>query len=522
MCPYNSCITPEYAAGINAFAHDALETTYQALLGEFNEDPTVAAAVLDAAISCVPVVGEVADVRDIIAITIRWRRDPQKMTEVMEWISMSCCCLGLIPVAGGALKGMGRLVVHHPDVALEQAQQLVKLCNHTGSGNAESFLKTFKFKNYESQLLQVVDKFFDAIIDVLDSPIMPSSTKSWIEFLTKLKKDAREMIPKALDELDKLFSKAQGHIDEAGENTSKQIEHVKSPTGADMPPQRSGEGGLSNKEPQKGGKAQSGKAAIKETDAITWVTNNSGELAAKGLTNVKADNLLNFSADIVPYIASLKNQPIWRVHGPSVPNKKLEAMAPGTKAPDTGIGGNWWGTGPMPKNAQEWRETSAVLDEWNADGKITSITIREGRDIHAVNGGVAEQRLGQFLPGGGGQVLLNKEQLDDVFKVLENISEKSNLLSGKMPSLPHGATGEITSIGKRGEIEGKIRMPDGTEVDFKHIDMRDKNKFPEWADVNEKYGWDNYAAHDLSVSWYELAPGAILPKGQEPDSTQQQ
>jgi len=73
-------------------------------------------------------------------------------------------------------------------------------------------------------------------------------------------------------------------------------------------------------------------------------------------------------------------------------------------------GNSFWGLNDVPANADKWRETSAVLDEWNHNGFIVIGTVLPGHSLPACTGVIAEQnglKIGsQYLTGGAKQAML--------------------------------------------------------------------------------------------------------------------
>jgi len=76
--------------------------------------------------------------------------------------------------------------------------------------------------------------------------------------------------------------------------------------------------------------------------------------------------------------------------------------------------GAWWGLGPAPKNAKEWREPCGVLDEFNHDGFYVTGRITGESGPKAAVGTVSEQSgkklPGQYLPGGATQAYFYLEK----------------------------------------------------------------------------------------------------------------
>jgi len=73
-------------------------------------------------------------------------------------------------------------------------------------------------------------------------------------------------------------------------------------------------------------------------------------------------------------------------------------------------GNSFWGLNEVPDTAKNWRQGSAVLDEWNHNGFIVVGTVLPGHLLPACTGLIAErggEKLGiQYLKGGGKQAML--------------------------------------------------------------------------------------------------------------------
>jgi hypothetical protein len=82
-----------------------------ALQGEFNTKATVGQIVVDAVISMFPIAGEVTAARDATAIILRMNDDPKAAENKWEWVALVLCLLAVVPIVGGVLKGVGRLLI---------------------------------------------------------------------------------------------------------------------------------------------------------------------------------------------------------------------------------------------------------------------------------------------------------------------------------------------------------------------------------------------------------------------------
>ncbi|MEG4337391.1 S8 family serine peptidase [Microcoleus sp. D3_18_C2] len=80
-----------------------------ALMGEFNNDPSIWQVLLDSAIGMIPIAGEIGDVRDLIAYTKKFIDNPSEMQDAWNWVGVVGSLVGLVPVAGGAIKGVTKV-----------------------------------------------------------------------------------------------------------------------------------------------------------------------------------------------------------------------------------------------------------------------------------------------------------------------------------------------------------------------------------------------------------------------------
>ncbi|MBD8563560.1 hypothetical protein IFU01_04665 [Oxalobacteraceae sp. CFBP 8763] len=79
------------------------EWFWEAIQGDFNEDRSTAQLLTDAAISMVPLVDQVCDVRDLIANCNKLRKD---LSDSWAWVALALTLIGLFPVLGSLVKGV--------------------------------------------------------------------------------------------------------------------------------------------------------------------------------------------------------------------------------------------------------------------------------------------------------------------------------------------------------------------------------------------------------------------------------
>lgn len=78
------------------------EWFWQAVQGDFNDNRSTGQIVVDAAISMIPLVDQICDVRDLIANCKKLHED---VTDTWAWVALVLTLIGLVPFLGSAIKG---------------------------------------------------------------------------------------------------------------------------------------------------------------------------------------------------------------------------------------------------------------------------------------------------------------------------------------------------------------------------------------------------------------------------------
>jgi hypothetical protein len=148
------------SSGLAWFKETSLETgqwIWGTLQGSFNEKQSISQILVDAVIGMIPLVGDVTAVRDLIAVSIGLAKDSRKRESTMEWVFLVILIFALIPVIGGVIKGVGRLVLMvGKDVAKnrEILEQIIKFLNRVGEGDAVKWLAKLNVLKYQPELIE--------------------------------------------------------------------------------------------------------------------------------------------------------------------------------------------------------------------------------------------------------------------------------------------------------------------------------------------------------------------------------
>jgi hypothetical protein len=103
-----------------------------ALQGDFNKGPTTGQMITGGIISMIPVVDQVCDVRDIIANCLNLA-DPKERERAENWVALGLTCIGFVPLAGSAVKTVGKVALHHAGKLIDLLKQMEWLEKHRAS-----------------------------------------------------------------------------------------------------------------------------------------------------------------------------------------------------------------------------------------------------------------------------------------------------------------------------------------------------------------------------------------------------
>lgn len=196
-----------------------------ALKGEFGHQQTTGQIVFDATISMFPLLGEGTAARDTIAIVMHMAHNCQAVEDRWEWIKLVLCLLAVIPVFGGVVKGVGKLVVR----AFEKSEDLAKLAaevvmfvNRMCHGNAYEWLRKLDFMQYQGAVLDAVTETLDRLSGACRwivknmSEVLPPHVVAYLSDLPAklqpIRNAVNRMIPQALRDLNDCLARVRAHL----------------------------------------------------------------------------------------------------------------------------------------------------------------------------------------------------------------------------------------------------------------------------------------------------------------------
>lgn len=154
--------------------------------------------IVTAILGCVPVVGQLFDLRDLILGIIKLAAAP---TNVMAWVDLVITLIGCIPGFGDAFKAGVKLAKSG-----KSADRVFDAMRKYSKIDPKKALKEMDWNKLKQQCIQTLNSMLDEFIDVLDSWLTrqlvgAAKVREFVTALRQVKKDAPNMIGAAIDDL---------------------------------------------------------------------------------------------------------------------------------------------------------------------------------------------------------------------------------------------------------------------------------------------------------------------------------
>jgi hypothetical protein len=366
-----------------AVCADVGSWTWGTVQGAFNEKASITQIIVDAVIGMIPLVGDATAVRDLLAIVIGMADEEEKRNSTWQWVLLVVLLFALIPVFGGVVKGVGRIIVKVAEEAAHLAEaarmahmvagakEVIEFLNRIGVKNAEKWLLALRIGDHAEALIGKFTQLMGTLDNILKktrvrvASIAPSVAKridSLRSGLGKVLEKGKEMIPTAIKELDQKLREIQAFVRSGGETTSRLALHEvatgeKVTTRAEE--RRLVEDGVLPTRTARGGFKQN-PASASDTEVIAKYYH-----PEPGYPNLMSnvDSETGEYTSVAAFAGKMVNrqlkdgEEIFRFFGP-------ERTTHGIKVAESGAAGAWWGVGPPPrprKNGEKSRQCLIVL-----------------------------------------------------------------------------------------------------------------------------------------------------------------
>ena len=403
------------------------EWLWEAIQGDFNDNRSTGQIAFDAAVSMIPLVDQVCDVRDIIANCRSIATSDEKEDNTWKWVAISLTLIGLIPTLGSALKGVLKIMftfvrrygVKAIDKAVDVAMTWV--ITFLRKPEVQAYLKqrnvdeVFKWladqvralqgKVNTAALLSAFDKGIGLLKGLLEKvtwlPRIGPRAKSAIEMVERV----RAAAPKPLAAVDKLLQSVLGAIARRFDMESMLTRH-----------------GILN------ASNVHFRGALPEARAVTLMrtTEPRPGWLGKGRKGTFTEQDLDDGKDLVtqkravdPDYPELNDTNIRSFHTMAAVEIKGPARLYRVVSPSNGAMGDCWipedvwnklMASPDPKAA--WRKHLAVWPDWNPDSQFVVMDIPAGQSVKTWRGPASSQvkkehpSLDAHLEGGWDQVIM--------------------------------------------------------------------------------------------------------------------
>ncbi|MGR5096717.1 PAAR-like domain-containing protein [Vibrio maritimus] len=192
------------------------------ILGDFNEDSSVEQIIANTALTMIPVVDQVADVRDLSAnvMTLMSKEERDKSE---NWLALSLTLIGCIPTFGSAVKGACKVALKGGKATSKDS--LLAVMRGLGKGDPEKFLRNLNWMDYAKQTSEIISSVLKPCIEVakeLASYANRMGADELGRYFLKLAEEVNvidKMVPnklkEAMGEFDDLFARILGKSEKA-------------------------------------------------------------------------------------------------------------------------------------------------------------------------------------------------------------------------------------------------------------------------------------------------------------------
>lgn len=397
---------------------------WEAVQGDFNDDRSIGQIAFDAAISVIPVVDQICDVRDIIANCRAIATSDEKEDTTWKWVALTLTLIGLFPSLGSVVKGVLKIffvfvrrygldkLLKAVDDAMTwvitylRKPEVQKLLRQQKVDEVFKWLadavRRVKAMTTTSNLLQAFDRGISIMKRLLgkvtDLPLIGKRARATIEMVEKIRKLADVQIGKALAPVQKILDAVIRRLEMESLVQRSGILDARNVHFRGVLPEARAVTLMKQTEPP--------PAWLSKGKAVEWAE------AQPNIWRPKVD------AKLKAGYPSLTDGNIKSFHRLEAVEIKGPARLYRVVSPTNGAMGDCWipedvwkkiQSAPDPKAA--WRKYLAVWPDWNPNGQFVVMEIPAGESLKVWRGPAASQvkkdhpSLAAHLEGGWDQVI---------------------------------------------------------------------------------------------------------------------
>jgi hypothetical protein len=399
---------------------------WESIQGDFNEDRSTGQVAFDAAVSMVPLVDQVCDLRDLIANCRSIATSKPDDDNSWKYVALALTLIGFFPVLGSALKGVlkinflfiRRYGLKHVDKALDAS--MTWIITYLRRPEVQRYLKARKVDEVFTWLAKAVRalqgrvntgaliKAFDEAIQTLKSllgkvtwvPKVGDKAQATINMLERVRAQARAPLDAVNDQIKEILLKIAAKLDQQALLVRHGIVNMNNVHFRGVLPESRAVTLMKRADPPPSWLSKGRVGKFAELD----------EKRGKRLVDEVRNRDATFP-DLTPgNIKSFHKMAAVEIKGPA----KLYRVV----SPTNGAMGDCWVpedvwqkvmSSPDPKAA--WRKYLAVWPDWNPNGQFVVMEVPAGKTIKGWRGPAASQvkkdhpDLNVNLEGGWDQII---------------------------------------------------------------------------------------------------------------------
>ncbi|CAM4359738.1 HNH endonuclease [Pseudoalteromonas flavipulchra] len=197
----------------NGIATQAGDWLWGTLQGDFNQNPSTSQIVVGTLISMIPIIDQVMDLRDITA-NVMLLTDDDEANDNDAWLAFTLTGIGLVPVVGSAVKGVGKVILKNTGESLSAALAVLR---KLGKGDPVKYLRDINWQDLGKQSATEVKNIVKGLRDSLDD-----MSTSW-HYDLLLPDAAIEGMQATVKRLDEVTPKIDQHMQQAAQEIGQRV-----------------------------------------------------------------------------------------------------------------------------------------------------------------------------------------------------------------------------------------------------------------------------------------------------------
>lgn len=392
---------------------------WEAVQGDFNDERSTGQIVMDAAISMIPLVDQVCDVRDLIANCNKLRKD---ITDTWAWVALALTLIGLFPTLGSLVKGV--LKIFFLFIRRSGGDAMVKSIDMAMTW-VITFLRRQDVQKYLKQLrVDEVFKWLAVQIKAVRQQVNTAALlKAFDRGIAQLQQLAEKvsLIPAvaskaraALDEVRKIREVADGHLARAVKPVQDALDAVIMRLEREAIAKRHGIVGVSNVHFRGNMPEPAAVTLMRNAEpAPEWLSKGTEKKFPSAVYDDEKEMLEKRVKEGWPPLQQYNVESFHSLTGVEIkgPARLYRILSPSSRAmSDCWVSEDVYRQIQNAKNPRAaWRKHLAVWPDWNVNGQFVIYEVKPGETLKAWKGPAAIQKRkslpDKYLEGGWEQIV---------------------------------------------------------------------------------------------------------------------